>query len=248
MDFRAAIRFPFRGAHKWANLGLVFVCMLIPFIGGVVVSGYQVLMEKRLIADINAEAPRFDFGQFVRYLQIGLWPFLVTLIILLPMLFLFYVPLIVGIVLLVVGVEKHPVPAILGFAILLIVDMLLLVMAMAIVRPLALKAGLEQAFDKAFSWTFFKAWWQRVGWLSVGVTLAFMGMALGFYIVVACTFIGVYALVPLAIFVQAHLQAQLYRLYLDRGGVPLQFEQEPLIGTFPVVPVAVPPPQAPPVQ
>jgi len=244
MDFRAAFRFPFRGRDKWANLGLVLVCFLIPFVGGIVVIGYQMIMERRLIADIDAEAPRFDFGQFTNYLKIGLWPFLVSLVIMLPLMLLMYLPIFVGLFAIIVAFQKYPVLLIGGIMLLVIAWMLFLGIIVALVQPLVLKSGLEQTFDKAFSWTFFKSWWQKVGWLSVGVMLALMGAWFGVYLLTACTIIGPYVIVPVGFFVGAHVQAQLYRLYLERGGVPLVIQEEGLIGTFPVVPVVVPPPQA----
>ena len=86
MQFSAALRFPFRGPHVRPNIGCLLVCMLIPFVGALVAIGYLVGVEKALIQNPNADAPKFDFGKFSQYLQRGLWPFLASLILMLVVL------------------------------------------------------------------------------------------------------------------------------------------------------------------
>ena len=69
MGFSDAVRFAVRGPNRWVNIGCLLVCMLIPIVGPMVASGYLIVVEKLLIRYPEAEAPRFDFGQFSMYLR-----------------------------------------------------------------------------------------------------------------------------------------------------------------------------------
>src|SRR5262249_37943263 len=78
---------------KWAlNLLLGGVCLFIPAIGGLVVQGYcfeviEALHRRRRDTDY----PDFTFEKFVPYLVRGVWPFLVSLVIMVPLGFLFFI-------------------------------------------------------------------------------------------------------------------------------------------------------------
>ncbi|HVT82472.1 MAG TPA: DUF4013 domain-containing protein [Phycisphaerae bacterium] len=77
---KRALAFPFRGTHAWANLGCTALCFFIPVIGGLVAQGYLITVEKRLIENLDSDAPKFNFSRFSDYLMKGVWPFLLGLI------------------------------------------------------------------------------------------------------------------------------------------------------------------------
>lgn len=226
MDYAAAFRFPFKGPHTWPNIGLLLVCFLIPIVGPIVAMGFVVLLEKRLLADPLADAPKFDFGRFTDYLQRGIWPFLVALV-MTPIFMILYIPIFIALFALMVAFEKQPALFFIGLVVVVLLQVALTIALSVAFVPLTLKAGLEQTFKGAFDWQFFKSWWRTV-WLQTFLVILIISVAamLG-TLLLLCTFIGIYAVAGIALMVQAHLYCQLYRLHLARGGKPLTIAPEP---------------------
>ena len=78
MDYIASISDFFKSPKWMMNLLLGGVCVLIPIVGPIVVLGWLItgFWARR---DENFETfPDFDFSHFGKYLERGLWPFLVT--------------------------------------------------------------------------------------------------------------------------------------------------------------------------
>jgi hypothetical protein len=92
--------------------------------------------------------------------------------------------------------------------------------------PLYLRAGLSGDFGSAFSMDFYRDFLKRVGkeavlaqlFLTVSSLLVF-----GVGALVCC--VGIYPAVALAMFARHHLDYQLYELYLERDGVPIERKQ-----------------------
>jgi hypothetical protein len=168
MQLKAALSFPFRGPSAWANLGSILVCTLIPIVGAIVISGYIIRVDKVLIENIHADAPRFDFGKFSEYLKKGVTPFLLSLIlivIILPLTYLF----IGGIIVIAILLKDH-----IALMVLLILLTVLLIFMMIfacsfLLAPLIFKAGLEESFSAAFDKRYFVDYFRRVGALALGL-------------------------------------------------------------------------------
>ncbi len=220
MAFGDALRFPFRSEKHWANLGFALVCFLIPIVGPIVLLGYGVLVEKALIADLDAEPPALDFNHFIDHLKRGVPPFVVGLIFV-PILMVAMLP---SVGLIVVGAARfHQEPALSSVLIgLAIVAYFVLVAASnLLITPMAMKAGLERTIAGAFDWKFVVGFLQRTGWRALGYNLLLMGISILIMpFAICCLVVGPYAFTAWLMFVQFHIRAQLYRLYLDRGGTP----------------------------
>src|SRR5262249_14675863 len=109
------------------------------------------------------------------------------------------------------------------------VELILVFLVSILFTPLALRAGLSQSLALGATFGFARDFFGRVGkelvlvqlflMVSSGV-VAFLGM-------LACC-VGLYVAIPVIVLAQSFLFAQLYRLYLARGGAPIPLKEEPL--------------------
>lgn len=227
---------------KWMmNLLLGGVCVLIPLVGPIVVLGW-LITGFWARQDQSFEAfPAFDFSHFSKYLERGLWPFLVSLVVGLLMVPVMWVVMIPAI--LVGGISAgHSRDAGCLGAFVFILMMLLIFLAifgmMLLMTPLKLRASLMQDFGKAFDVGFVKRFvaltWKEIvlSTLFVMVT-SILFACLG--LIVFC--VGVYFATVLTYFSLMHLHKQLYLLYLSRGGEPVPLSAK-LNDAPPPMPVA----------
>jgi hypothetical protein len=238
MNYTAAITDFFKPPKWMMNLLLAAVCVVIPFIGQIVIKGWIIggLWGRD---DERPEAfPDFDFGKFGQYLERGLWPFLVTLV----------SALAVGVVLTIVLIpaallstavthgthDNGCVAAIMAlfmfcFYIIVIVAMLF------VITPLTLRATLTQDFAQSFNLPFVKRFatlmWKEILLAALfQVVVSAVLAAVGF--LALC--IGTYFASVIIYFCWMHLHKQLYRLYLSRGGEPIPVSPKLRDSTAPV--------------
>lgn len=211
---------------KWGmNLLLSAVCFIIPVVGPLVLNGWHITgFWARKDERDPAKFPDFDFGLFSKYLERGLWPFLVSLVVAVVL-----VPVLVIAMFVVMGVfgglaggSSNETGGILAMVGMLIAFGLygVFMLAMLLVQvPLLLRATMTQDFKEAFNFAFLKHF-IGVMWKELLIAALFMLVAGGVLLVVgmlAC-YIGMFFTMPLAFYSWAHLQKQLYELYLSRGG------------------------------
>jgi hypothetical protein len=204
---------------KWlTNILLTALCYLIPIVGPLVGSGYLYEVVESLATRGDRRYPDFDFGRFGKYLMRGLWPFLMTLIIYLP----------IWMVLGVVGIAcAFILPNILQHLYAGVEYILLLFVLPLAMMPLWLRTGLSQSLDLGATFKFAPDFFKRVGKEAViaqlvlavaGAVLSMVGMAL------CC--VGMFPALAVLVLAYANLYAQLYQLYLQRGGQPIPLKQE----------------------
>lgn len=224
----------FRSPKWMPNLLLGGLCMLIPVVGPIVLVGWHSAAHFSRGGQLDyATYPEFNFDQFGKNLERGVWPFLIQLvcsIVMVPVAWvLMIVPMMLG-----AGIfgsmaeQQHsepPVGIMAGFGIVMFLAYLLFFGAyMLLVKPLMIRAVLTQDFAAAFNFRFVldftkRTWPEQI--VSV-LFLMFAGMALMMAgALVFC--VGMYAAIALVMFSNWHLDRQLYVLYLQRGGeiVPL---------------------------
>ena len=224
MNYIAALTDFFKSPKWMMNLLLGGVCCLVPVLGWIVVAGWLVIGFWGREDDRVETFPDFDFGNLGKYLERGVWPFLVMLVVSLGG------SMILEIVAGMVSFAGHLVFGHRGFmsAMLgLVVGVLRLglnVVLIFITTPLVLRATLTQDFVKAFDVPFVKKfittmWMETLIAAIVAMVAAFVMVPLG--ILALCVGIGL--AIALLSFISAHLNKQLYKLYLSRGGeaVPL---------------------------
>src|SRR4051812_34948383 len=80
MNYIASISDFFKSPHWLMNLLLGGVCVLIPIVGPIVLLGWLITGFWARQNQAFETFPPFDFSHFGKYLERGLWPFLVTLV------------------------------------------------------------------------------------------------------------------------------------------------------------------------
>lgn len=213
------------------NLLLGGVCVLIPIVGPIVVFGWLITGFWARQDERFATFPDFDFSHFGKYLERGIWPFLVAFvvgvglsIVLVPLVWILMIPamLISG------GVSSGGDPNLGGCLGVMITLVTMLVWAVVIVAmmlvlvPLKIRACLTQDFAKSFDVAFVKRFvaltWKELVLSSLFIVAASIVLPL-LGALVFC--VGVYFAAVLIYFSWTHLNKQLYQLYLSRGGEPV---------------------------
>jgi hypothetical protein len=169
--------------------------------------------------------PDFDMNRLQAYLMRGIWPFLVQMLVQLPVTFLFICLYGLTMILVAVGSASGGPPWIIlaVFLVGLPVSLLVALVCTILVVPLYLRVGLSQDFGSAFSMALFKDFFRRAGKEVVLSRLFLQASAvlvsvLGMMVCV----VGIYPAAVLCVVAAHHLDYQLYELYLQRGGEPIR--------------------------
>lgn len=233
MRYELAFKYTIGRPGGWNNLLLLAVCSLIPVVGDLVRLGYSVEVTRRLIRDPEMkDYPDFTFDRFVEYLQQGLWPFLVLLIVSTAVSLV--VALAGGIPL---GITIALDVPIVGVIFLALVSVAASVASVLVMWPAMLHAELTQKLDVNGLRAFVPAFWRILGVKAYLSLIVFWLIAVG--VSVAGLLLCVIGVLPAGALIQMaaqHLMVQHYRMYLDAGGTP--------IGETP--PDPLPPPHAAP--
>jgi hypothetical protein len=241
---------------NWVNTVLFWsLCILaagfIPVLPYLLIIGHMFEIVESLYLTRGTRYPDFDFNRFSEYLGRSIWPFLVSIILMFPLLIILYggmfaVFLAAAAAGAAGGEDFGPVLAIvvglLGFVLLMA-----LVMGVGLLlTPMMLRAGLQQdfgaAFDFGWAMDFVKKTWVEL--ILAMLFIQFSGFVLQMVGLMALC-IGVYPATAVMIMAHAFMLYQLYTLYLSRGGTPI-----PLKPQMPLAPAGYmpPPPGYPPPQ
>jgi Protein of unknown function (DUF4013) len=227
MNYNASVSDFFKSAKWTNNMLLGAVLMLIPIVGQMALSGWHITcFWARGHEDDPAKMPPFDFQFFGKYLERGLWPFVVNMV---TSLIIFSI---VGIMILVFfamfglfggGNELLRGG---GFTIMILgvfcFQILSFLIYNTLMTPLIISASITQDFKAAFDFRFIKKFISLV-WKEMLVSMLFMlglGICAAIVAIMTCS-IGIYFVMPLIIYSWHHLQKQLYLQYLLRGGEAL---------------------------
>jgi len=221
MQYGLAFRYFTLRPGWFGELLLLTLCQFIPAVGPIVALGYRAILAEVLASDPGlTRRPKFDFNLFVEYLSRGVWPFLINLVLSLPLGILFGVVWVFG----VFGMMKQPNPnamfAMWGIMAAMYVVLMPLYLAVAI--PMAFHAQLTKKFDFPGGFRFTRDFWRLVGGKFVLTGIVFIPLStLVIFAGLLCCFVGVYPASTLVQLAAEHLMVQLYVEYLARGGEPL---------------------------
>jgi hypothetical protein len=201
--------------NGWTNLLLLTICLSIPAVGPIVILGYQAEVTEWLLRDPDRRRyPDFNFDRFTRYLERGIWPFVIHLVgtlIGLPVIML------ACIAAFSVAAAANALP--LGILAAIGVVLAGSILFTALLSPLTFHAEVANRFDLGGGFRFTLDFWKRVGGAAVVAYFVstIMGMAVCFVGLLVC-FFGLYPAASITGMASQHLMTQLYVLYLDRGG------------------------------
>jgi hypothetical protein len=254
MRYLQSYSFMFSSRNWTTNLLLASLCVLIPAVGPIILIGYlfeviDALLARRPWPDSRradqpsdaitsqplapsttespthaGDYPDLTFDRLGEYLTRGIWPFLVQLIVNLPVGVVFGLLWTMGMMLVSIAAANNSGGLATVVVIFLVLVYLLFVVALGVVSaPLYIRAGLSSDFASAFSMEFFRDFLKRVGkeTLLMQLFLSATGVLLTLGGMLACC-IGMYPAIALVMFAHHHLDLQLYQLYLQRGGTPVE--------------------------
>ena len=239
MHYRRAYGYVFDSPNWTMNVLFGFLCqasaMIVPVVGPLLFMGYQFEIVEALHRGRGRTYPDFDINRFADYLLRGLWPFLVSLVVMLvfmPVLFVVSYGSIIALALTAasVGDTGAILVVVIGGPLVLLLNVALGLLLNVVLTPLMLRAGLSQDFAAAFNLGWVKDFLGRV-WrelILVGLFLVLSSLLMMFAGVLLCC-IGSFAALALVTLAQAHLFYQLYALFLARGGEPIPLKP-PAIG------------------
>ena len=244
MNYTASVSDFFKSPKWMMNLLLGGVCVLIPIVGPMVVLGWLITGFWARQDQRFETFPDFDFSHFGKYLERGLWPFLVAFvvsmafsIVLVPLVWVLMIPAMVagG---LYSGHEPNAGTCFGAVAMILVMLVVAVVVfgLMLVLVPLKIRASLTQDFAKSFDLGFVKRF-LALTWKEIVLSSLFV-MIVGTLIILLGTIvfcIGMYFATVLVYFSWTHLHKQLYALYLSRGGepVPLSPKLSEALSTIP---------------
>lgn len=218
-------------AHpEWVtSVLLASVCMLIPVLNQILLQGYMFEIVESMHRFPGQLYPKFDFNRFSQYLMRGIWPFLVAMIVgfvvQMPLFCGIYGVFIAGMIGMSAGGDKQAAEA--GILVMLpcfyLSIFLIIIIVQIVSMPFLLRAGLSQDFALSFKFGWVKDFLSKM-WVEIVVSQLFLSAVSLFVILpLSCltAFIGLLPLAVMWFLAHAHLNWQMYSIYLARGGEPI---------------------------
>lgn len=226
MQYMRSIEY-IRDRKNWmSNILMGALCSLIPVVGKIVYTGWMFEVIDSLHQDPeHREYSDFDFNRFSQYLGRGIWPFLgelvVSMIVVMPFSILYVVLFMGG--MFAAKSAGTPIFMVLGWGAGFLVLMIGVVLGTVVSWPVLLHTGISGEFNFSGMLAFTKDFLRRVGKETAIAVLFFIGLGVVFSMLgmLAC-FVGLYLAVAVITMMEHHLLFQLYELYLERGGEPIQ--------------------------
>jgi hypothetical protein len=223
MNYTAAISDFFKTPHWPRNLLFGAICVLLPIVGPIVLTGWMVIGFWGRDGDDPAAFPEFQFDDFATYLERGLWPFLVlfvaNLVLIVPFVFLMFAAFATTFL-----ANQRNAGYVAGVSVCAVMCLFFVAMVLfaLVMTPLKLRASLTQSFGQAFDISFVKRF-IALTWKETLLAWLFLMVANVVFMIVGmlALFIGIYFVMVPVYFAFTHITKQLYQVYLDRGGEPV---------------------------
>ena len=231
LQYLAGFKFLFNDANWGNNLLIGSVFNIIPVVGPIIVLGWFCEIMQRLTKGAPQPIPKLDFSDFVYYLQRGLIPFVVMLIIILPMTIIIGVVVVILVVLTgALASQSHSPETLVPVLVLWVLFLFALIfIPMAVLSNAVLtRAYLTEDFGAALQLgkiiAYAKATWKNVLKayfvylpLTFGITLVGM-MALYF---------GMFPAMLICNLAWVYLAWQIYEINLAEGGEAIPVKANP---------------------
>lgn len=238
IEFLPALRFVTEHPEWAKNLLMFGLCLLIPVLNSLIQMGYAYEITEMQHRRPGTTYPPFDFNRFAAYVTRGVWPFLIFFVVQTVVSVLYQILFQGTMFGTMAAVQANEETGTIVAAVVIptvIVGFLSFILGLMVVcRPLLLRAGLTQDFAQTckFKWVgdFLKRMWLETTLVCLfTLVLSLVLMPLG----MALCCIGVIFPAAFIAMAGAHLDYQLYELYLARGGEPIPLK--PLPGEVPPV-------------
>lgn len=229
MQYARSWNFVFDSPHWFGNLALPVLCGFIPVIGPLVMLGYCYAVVEALHLSRGQRYEDFTFERFMAYFMRGLWPFVIQLMLILPLILIVLTiwGVVVGLGAAFVEENNAAVVMPLLIAVGSVLYLAVLFGTLVILVPMSLRAGLAQEIALGAAWEFgvdFRGRVRRELLWSLLYNFLMGPVVLLLGALFCC--IGIYPANEWLMLSHYHRVSQLYQLYLERGGteIPLRVE------------------------
>ncbi|MFO0883822.1 MAG: DUF4013 domain-containing protein [Pirellulales bacterium] len=231
LDFGAAIKAPLNGEGAivsilLSGLCLLFGCFIVP---AMILFGYAYECAEQMIVSGGTHYLQFDTNRAGKYLARGWVPWVVALVFGIAVQCINYAVQFGVMGLMMAGGGQDAEQAnLVGSLVSIPVSLFINFLFYFVITPASLQAGLTQdigkAFDFGWAFDFISKMWKElllcyVVTIGVGIVAYIAGLLM------LC--IGIIFGLAYLILFSVMLQAQMYSIYLSRGGRPLPFKQDP---------------------
>ncbi|MCC6214117.1 MAG: DUF4013 domain-containing protein [Polyangiaceae bacterium] len=224
------VRFAFTNPNWKNDLLLSIVLSLIPLVGPLAFAGWLVEVHQRLVRRHPSPFPKLDFGDLMYWVNRGLAPFLVGLVVGLPVFFLVYLAIAIGmgITVAIGAATGEPIVVVLVSVVMALAWALFLLAVGPVYNAFQTRAELTGTFEGAFRFSDSMAYARATAWRVIVKNLVFGMVATGLVLcgMLAC-YVGLFPAIVVVQIAAMHLRWQLYDDHRARGGaeIPLQEPQ-----------------------
>lgn len=226
LTYLPAFRYVFENPDWFLTLVFGGLCGFIPVLGQVAQMGFFYEVVEGLYRRPDAPYAKFDFRRFAGYCERGVWVYVLAMLVGTVIYMFVFLPIQLTFQFSFIALISNQtvlmvVMAILG-PVILLAALVILVGANVLTAPLFLRAGLAQRFRLVFRFDWIKFYLKKVWVEEVLATLFIMASAvllLPLGCLVFCY--GLYAAGMIVSIASAHMQWQIYEIYLERGGEPI---------------------------
>jgi hypothetical protein len=209
---------------------LLSLCQIIPFLGIILILGYRAeLADEWDDQPDDRPVHEFRFDRFSELVSRGIWPFLYFLI-QASIWFVGYMVTYLGMVIIMISQGGNPdKPLLLATLFGWMISISFLWYATTMISwPFVLYASRNRQFAFGAACRFARGFYARVGWSMVGLLLPKILLDSFLYLCgFICCYIGLFPASVVIMLAEQHFLSQLYRKYLERGGMPVPVYQPP---------------------
>jgi hypothetical protein len=237
MRFIQTYTYLFRYQDWFPRVGLGMLFSLIPIVGPIALHGWFIRLMRVRISGDETTLPALEFGDFGALLRDGGVPFLVNIVLALPMMLAVYFMMGVGFAIFLAGVALGSVlqesmgdaGVVVGMGIggagALLVFILLMVMSLALAGAMhvfILRAEVSGRFGVAFDFGAAKENLRGMFKpMLVGNVVVALLTAVAMVVLYFIPFIGIFFAIYLMMAATSELRTMVYREYLENGGTPI---------------------------
>lgn len=234
LEYLKGFKFLFLDQNWVNNLLIGAIMVLIPIVGPIVVMGWQCEIFQRLHKKHSQPIPKLDFNDFGHYLGRGIVPFVVGLLVTIPLaIALAIIVVVAGVLIAVAGGKGAPVSTLIPLGVIGAGAVFLFVMIPTYVIANAgmTRAFLTEDFGKSLDlnriWAYAKWTWPTVFkaalvYLPITMGIMFAGTIL--------LYVGIFPATVIINIAWIYLAWQIYEIYLAQGGesIPIKEGGEPI--------------------
>jgi hypothetical protein len=226
MHYQQAYRYIFASPNWTMNVLFATLAVFIPVAGQMVMMGYLFEVIEHFHNRHKTPGPEtdhypdFDTNKLMTYLMRGMAPFAAWFAFLFPVGLVSSCMWIIGNI--IAAASGSTMVGLVVYLLLVVVIVVLTVIAKTLLLPVYLRAGFTGDFVSSFSTPVIKDFLSRVGRETALAQLVVVGSTIASLVTLCAFVVGFYAATAVVFMAAHYLDYELYELYLERGGAPIE--------------------------